>query len=204
MWLRENEDERSCAIAHTDTWSWATDTQSPKSVRAWNIFACVVHCTTQMNEKENVLPTSRISVCVGLIPSVPGHELAGCQVSKQQQLLFESFTPRRLQLDRHDVVCERAHRVEAQHVHSSFTSGTFARVHFDRGDGDLQSLWPASYDMSQFIYCCFIAVTACGIGLFHMARASSRLTSVPVNIILGTHTLCVSACLPPRRALTCA
>ena len=38
----------------------------------------------------------------------------------------------------------------------------------NRGDGDLESLWPASSDMSRF-------------GLFHMARASSRLTSVHVN-----------------------
>ena len=51
----------------------------------------------------------------------------------------------------------------------------------NRGDGDLQSLWPFSSDMSQLAYCCCIAVIACGIGLFHMARASSRLTSVHVN-----------------------
>ena len=57
--------------------------------------------------------------------------------------------------------------------------------------------------MSQLIYCCCIAVIACGIGLFHMARASSRLTSVHVIIILCTHTLCVSACLPLRRAHIC-
>ena len=98
--------------------------------------------------------------------------------------------------------CVGALRVLAQHVHSSLTSWTVARVQIDRGDGDLQSLWPASSDMSQLICCCCIAVIACGIGLFHMARASSRLTSVHVNIILGTHTLCVSACLPLRRALT--
>ena len=118
--------------------------------------------------------------------------------------MLESLTPRRLQLDSHDVLCGRALRVLAQHVHSSLTSWTFPRVQIDRGDGDLQSLWPASSDMSQLICCCCIAVIACGIGLFHMARASSRLTSVHVNIILGTHTLCVSACLPPRRALTYA
>ena len=35
--------------------------------------------------------------------------------------------------------------------------------------------------MSRFPYRCCIAVIACGIGLFHMARASSRLTSVHVN-----------------------
>ena len=51
----------------------------------------------------------------------------------------------------------------------------------NREDGDLQSLWPASSDMSRLAYCCCIAVIACGIGLFHMARASSRPTSVDVN-----------------------
>ena len=58
--------------------------------------------------------------------------------------LLESLTPRRLQLDSHDVLCERALRVAAQHVHSSLTRWTFASVQIDRGDGDLQSLWPAS------------------------------------------------------------
>ena len=48
-------------------------------------------------------------------------------------------------------------------------------------DGDLHSLWPASSDMSRLAYCCCIADIACGIGLFHMARASSRLTPVHVN-----------------------
>ena len=65
---------------------------------------------------------------VGLIPSVPGHEVTGCQVNHQQQLLLESLTPRSLQLDIHDVLCERARRVGAQRVHSSLTSWTFARV----------------------------------------------------------------------------
>ena len=51
----------------------------------------------------------------------------------------------------------------------------------NRGDGDSQSLWPASSDVSRLAYCCCIAVIACGIGLVHMARASSRLTSVHVN-----------------------
>ena len=51
----------------------------------------------------------------------------------------------------------------------------------NRGDGNLQSLWPAYSDMSWLVYSCCIAVIACGIGLFHMARASSRLTSVCVN-----------------------
>ena len=50
-----------------------------------------------------------------------------------------------------------------------------------RGNGDLQSLWPASSDMSGLAGCCCIALIACGIGLFHTARASSRLTSVHVN-----------------------
>ena len=54
-------------------------------------------------------------------------------------------------------------------------------VQIDRGDGELQSLWPASSDLSRLIFCHCFAVTACGIGLFHMARASSRLTSVQVN-----------------------
>ena len=35
--------------------------------------------------------------------------------------------------------------------------------------------------MSWLTCCCCIAVIACGIGLFHMARASSRLTSVQIN-----------------------
>ena len=35
--------------------------------------------------------------------------------------------------------------------------------------------------MSWLTYCCCIAVIACGIGLFHMARASSRPTSVQIN-----------------------
>ena len=51
----------------------------------------------------------------------------------------------------------------------------------NRGDGDLQSLWPASSDMFRLVNCCCIAVIACGIGLFHMAHASRRLTSVHVN-----------------------
>ena len=58
-----------------------------------------------------------------------------------------------------------------------------------------------SSDLSWLAYCCCIGVIACGSGLFHMAHASCILSSVHVNIILGTHTLCVSACLPPRRAL---
>ena len=49
------------------------------------------------------------------------------------------------------------------------------------GTVDLQTLWPASSDMSRLTYCCCIAVIACVIGLFHMARASSRLTSVHAN-----------------------
>ena len=36
----------------------------------------------------------------------------------------------------------------------------------NRGDGDLQSLWPASSDMSRLACCCCIAIIACGIGLF--------------------------------------
>ena len=48
-------------------------------------------------------------------------------------------------------------------------------------ESDLQSLWHASSDMSELASCCCIAVIACGIGLFHMARSSSRLTSVHVN-----------------------
>ena len=51
----------------------------------------------------------------------------------------------------------------------------------NRGDRDWQSLYSASSDMSRLAYRCSIAVIACGIGLFHMARASSRSTSVHVN-----------------------
>ena len=47
----------------------------------------------------------------------------------------------------------------------------------NRRDGDLQSLWPASW----LTCCCCIAVIACGIGLLHIARASSRLTSLQIN-----------------------
>ena len=35
--------------------------------------------------------------------------------------------------------------------------------------------------MSWLTFCCCIAVIACVVGLFHMARASSRLTSVQIN-----------------------
>ena len=189
-------------VWHTHPCQYVRATYAPLS--------CTAHL--ELNKTENVLPTSRISVWVlqatphfvGLVPSVPVHELTGCQVSKQQQLLLESLTPRRLQLDSHDVLCERALRVVAQHVHSSLTSWTFARVQIDRGDGDLQSLWPASSKMSRLIYCCCIAVIACGIGLFHMARASSRLTSVQINATKQLWVWVLAARLLPRRALTYA
>ena len=60
-------------------------------------------------------------------------------------------------------------------------SVTNLSVQRQQRDADLQSLWPASSDMSRLAHCCCIAVIACGIGLCHMARASSRLTSVHVN-----------------------
>ena len=40
---------------------------------------------------------------------------------------------------------------------------------------------PRPLRMSWLTCCCCIAVIACGIGLFHMARASSRLASVQIN-----------------------
>ena len=40
---------------------------------------------------------------------------------------------------------------------------------------------PRPLRMSWLTCCCCIAVIACGIGLFHMARASNRLTSVQIN-----------------------
>ena len=42
-----------------------------------------------------------------------------CQQCKKQQPLLWSLTPRKLRLDSHDVLCERARLVGAQHVHSS-------------------------------------------------------------------------------------
>ena len=71
-------------------------------------------------------------------------------------------------------------------------------------EGDLQSLWSASSDMSEVAYCWCIAVIACGIGLFHMARASSRLTSVHVNISKQFWVWSLTAFLPHRQALTYA
>ena len=69
------------------------------------------------------------------------------------------------------------------------TEGTGAYSHFG----------PRPLRMSWLTCCCCIAVIASGIGLFHMTRASSRLTSVRI-----TTTKDLAACLPPRWALTYA
>ena len=47
--------------------------------------------------------------------------------------------------------------------------------------GTYSHFGPRPLRMSWLTCCCCIAVIACGIGLFHMARASSRLTSVQIN-----------------------
>ena len=65
-------------------------------------------------------------------------------------------------------------------------------INTTEGGGDLESLWLASSDLSGLIFCRCFAVIACGIGLFHMARASSRLTSVQINA--KKTTLGVSSC----------
>ena len=73
------------------------------------------------------------------------------------------------------------------------TEGTGTYSHF--GPRPLRTSW---------LTCCCIAVIACGIGLFHMARASSRLTSVQINTTKQFWLWGLAACLPPRWALTYA
>ena len=70
------------------------------------------------------------------------------------------------------------------------------------GAGTYSHFSPRPLRMSWLTYCCSIAVIACGIGLFRMARASSRLTSVQINTTKHFWVWGVATCLPPRRALT--
>ena len=72
------------------------------------------------------------------------------------------------------------------------------------GAGTYSHFSPRPLRMSWLTYCCCIAVIACGIGLFRMARASSRLTSVQINTTKHFWVWGLAACLPPRRALTYA
>ena len=72
-------------------------------------------------------------------------------------------------------------------------------------EGDLQSLWHASSDMSELASCCCIAVIACLIGLFHMASRKQQ-----TNVCARQHipkqfwVWSLTACLPHRQALTYA
>ena len=70
--------------------------------------------------------------------------------------------------------------------------------------GTYSHFCPRPLRMSWLTCCSCVAVIACGIGLFHMARASSRPTSVQINTTNQFWSWCLAACLPPRRALTCA
>ena len=70
--------------------------------------------------------------------------------------------------------------------------------------GTYNHFGPRPLRMSWSTYCCCIAVIACGIGLFHMARASSRLTSVLMNTMKQCWLWGLVACLPPLQALTSA
>ena len=74
----EVEDECACDIMG-DTWrwnhlfakttrSWANDTQLPKSVRACNICACVVHCKSRIEQDRE-----RATNITNLNVSAPGH-----------------------------------------------------------------------------------------------------------------------------------
>ena len=47
--------------------------------------------------------------------------------------------------------------------------------------GTYSHFGPRPLGMSWLTFCCCIAVIACEIGLFHLARASSRPTSVHIN-----------------------
>ena len=63
--------------------------------------------------------------------------------------------------------------------------------------GTYSHFGPRPLRMSWLTYCCCIAVLACGIGLFHMARASSRLTSEQINTTEPFWLWGLAACLPP-------
>ena len=64
------------------------------------------------------------------------------------------------------------------------------------GAGTYSHFSPRPLRMSWLTYCCCIAVIACGIGLFRMARASSRLTSVQINTTKHFWVWGLAACLP--------
>ena len=65
------------------------------------------------------------------------------------------------------------------------------------GTGTYSHFGPRHLRMSWLTCCCCTAVITCGIGLFHMARASSRLTSVQINTTKQFWLWCLAACLPP-------
>ena len=65
------------------------------------------------------------------------------------------------------------------------------------GTGSYSHLGPRPLRMSWLTCCCCTAVITCGIGLFHMARASSRLTSVQINTTKQFWLWGLAACLPP-------
>ena len=71
------------------------------------------------------------------------------------------------------------------------------------GTGTYNHFGPRSLRMSGLTYCCCIAVIACGIGLFRMARASSRLTSVQINTTKHFGVWNLAACSPPPGAHIC-
>ena len=172
---------------------WYDRAHRPLILNQWHTVTQVCTCVQHMRlcRALHISKWTRQTTCYqhhGSLPSA-GRELTDCEVSKQQQqqLLLENFTPRRLHLDSHDVLCERALRVVAQHVHSSLASWTFARVQIERRDWDLQSLWPASSDVHVNLL-----LLHCGHCLWdwtfpHVSRASSRLTSVQTNITKNAH-----------------
>ena len=65
------------------------------------------------------------------------------------------------------------------------------------GTGSYSHFGPRPLRMSWLTCCCCTAVITCGIGLFHMARASSRLTSVQINTTKQFCLWGLAACLPP-------
>ena len=67
------------------------------------------------------------------------------------------------------------------------------------GTGTYSHFGPRRLRMSWLTRCCCIAVIACGTGLFHMARASSRLTSVQIDTTKQLWLWSLASCLPPRR-----
>ena len=64
--------------------------------------------------------------------------------------------------------------------------------------GTYSHFGPRPLRMSWLTCCCCIAVIACGIGLFHMDRASSRPTSVQINTTKQFWLWGLAACLRPH------